>query len=95
MIGSLVHYNCGGSKAVGVVTDMFRYEANCPHRRLSKNCLVISIDWVTKDSKVMPQPVTPSQLFHGEPHPNEKYWPYDWHTKKWYNAHWFKVVSKI
>ena len=27
MIGNLVHYNCGESKAIGVVTDMFRYEA--------------------------------------------------------------------
>jgi len=95
MIGSLVHYNCGGSKAIGVVTDMFRYEANHPQRRLSNNCLVISIDWVTKDPKVMPQPVSPGQLFHEEPHPDEKFWPHDWHAKKWYNAHWFKVISKI
>ena len=92
MIGSLVHYNCGESKAIGIVTDMFRYEAPTRRRMINENSLVISIEWVVKD-QVMPQPLNPMVHSMAVENRDETYWPVDWHTKKWYNASWFKVVS--
>ena len=98
MIGSLVYYNCVGSKSLGIVTDMFRYEA--PGGRafgaLASNSLVISVEWLKKEGP-LPQAVSPST------HPlgshgfsvtgSESYWPIDWYKKKWYRADLFKVIS--
>tara|TARA_R100000008_G_C3565123_1_gene158665 strand:+ start:910 stop:1209 length:300 start_codon:yes stop_codon:yes gene_type:complete len=95
MIGYLVHYNCGGSKAIGVVTDMFRYEAPTRRRMIEKNTLMISVEWVKIDPNgKMPAPVYPhsSNVFGTQ---DESFWPLDWDKKRWYNAQWFKVISDV
>jgi len=95
MIGSLVRYNCGESKAIGIVTDIFRYEAPTRRRMINKNSLVISIEWVIKDPEVMPQSLNPRIQPAGDENRDDTYWPVDWHTKEWYSANWFKVVSDV
>ena len=95
MIGSLVHYNCAESKAIGIVTDMFRYEAPKGRRMVDKNSLMISVEWVKFDPNgKMPSPVYPHSSHVFGTH-DESYWPLDWDKKKWYNAQWFKVISGV
>ena len=93
MVGSLVHYKCGGSKAVGVVVDTFRYECPDPQRGLTPHSLMIAIEWVVKH-RFMPQPYTPRTAWHIEKG-DEPYWPTDWNTKRWYPFKNFQVISEV
>ena len=96
MIGNLVHYNCAGSTSIGIITDMFRYEAAVPRPGLGpyKNTLVVAVSWVKQEGPV-PQPLQPripGDFFTGG---DEEYWPIDWQKKKWYRADVFKVISNV
>ena len=95
MIGNLVHYNCAGSKALGIVTDCFRYEGP-GNRSFIKGDLIVSVEWVTHGEKI------PSQLYPHQPWqpdafeqalPDDAYWPVYWSNKKWYNMKFIKIIS--
>ena len=93
MIGDLVHYNCAGSEAIGVVVDFFRYESHKRSYMLPEsNELVVAVEWIKKD-KNMPRPMTPNYGMAGEP-TDAFCWPEDWDTRKWYRYRWFKTVSE-
>ena len=95
MIGSLVHYNCAGSLSVGVVTDMFRYEAPAPRPGPGpyKNTLLVSVEWVKREGP-LPQSLQPS-VYSEYTSSDEEYWPMNWQKKKWYRADVFKVISNV
>ena len=95
MIGNLVHYNCGGSKSIAIVTDFFRYEGENT-RTYRNGDVLISVEWVKK-SGGMPQSISPNYFRYSDMSMDNgrdtKFWPADWHTKRWYNLIYFKVIS--
>ena len=95
MIGNLVHYNCAGSLSIGVITDMFRYEApkGRPGPGPYKNTLVVSVEWVKREGP-LPQPLQPN-IYSEFSSSDEEYWPANWQKKKWYRADVFKVISNV
>ena len=93
MIGDLVHYNCGGSKAIGVITDWFRYEPRANASGDRAQCIYVSVEWIKK-SRPMPQALGPR---HYSPHERDEEigkWPEYWRTKPWYMLSTFKVISR-
>ena len=92
MIGNLVHYNCGGSSAVGIVVDWFRYESKDPRRGIPPQTIVVSVEWIKKD-KVMPQSIGPRDDWQ-TCKSDSTYWPANWQEKKWYPLRHFRVLSK-
>lgn len=98
MIGTLLHYNSAGSKAMGIVVDYFRYERKDSKSRVMQHGdVIIALEWVKKDDK-MPSQVWPARSWGtaGDDHLSSsdlRYWPLDYEKKSWYNLKHFKVIS--
>tara|TARA_R110000824_G_scaffold195992_1_gene378957 strand:- start:6375 stop:6692 length:318 start_codon:yes stop_codon:yes gene_type:complete len=96
MIGSLLHYNCASSQALGIVTAHFHYKG-LGGRGFSGGDVLVAVEWVKKD-KIMPQEASiiynwsPTGDIHGS-YKEEEHWPENSNAKTWYNFKYFKVLS--
>lgn len=99
MIGSLLHFNSAGSKAMGIVVDYFRYDRkNSMNRAMQFGDIIVALEWVKKDS-MMPSQVWPARSWgpDGDDHLSSsdlRYWPLDYEKKSWYNLKYFKIISE-
>ena len=91
MIGSLVHYNCAGSKALGIVIDFVRMPRGKSSGFIKKNDLLIAVAWAKTD-KIIPWSITPNLYWAGDP--EDDFWPAGWKNKRWYKASWFRTLME-
>lgn len=93
-IGDFVHYNCAGSKAIGLVVETWKYHSRYGHNnrrttlRLQNGDYLIRVEWLSDGLK-------PTVYF--PPHAHDRgpkdveYPPLD--KQAWYCARFFKIIS--
>ena len=53
MIGTLLHFNSGGSKAIAIVVDYFRYDRkDSRSRTMQFGDIIVALEWIKKDQKI-------------------------------------------
>jgi len=101
MIGTLLHYNSAGSKAIGVVVDWFRYDRpdkDNPNRYIQFGDVVVALEWIKYDDK-MPARIYPSRTWvppgapERDPAADLGYWPIGCEKKSWYKLKYFRIIS--
>jgi hypothetical protein len=90
MIGSIIHYNCAGSKSLAIITDLFVYRGEINYR-YRRGDTIISLEWISTDGQ-QPQGISPIKYGGLD---NTKFWKEGWERKKWYNLKHFKFISRV
>ena len=94
-VGDLVHYNCAGSKAVGIVVGTWEYQSRYGHNnrrptlRLNNGDYLIRVEWLSEGLK-------PTAYFPHSRHdkgPKDVVYP-PLEEQTWYSGRFFKVISR-
>jgi hypothetical protein len=99
MIGTLLHFNSGGSKAIAIVVDYFRYDRkDSKSRTIQFGDIIVALEWIKKDERI-PSQIWPARSWNVDGHDHSssvdlRYWPLDYEKKAWYNLKHFKIISE-
>jgi len=89
MIGSIVKYNCGGSKSIALVVGVDELDVpNYSSSLASEGDVLITVAWISGREELRP-----TSLYIMDKGVSSKRLSDRLRGKKWYNAKWFQIAS--
>ena len=89
MIGSIVEYNCGGSKSIALVIGVDKVDIPSYDSALaSEGDILITVAWMSGKEELRP-----TRLFIRDGGTQNKRLADRLQGKTWYNAKWFQIAS--
>ena len=89
MMGSIVKYNCGGSRSIALVIGVDTVDIPDYNTTLaSEGDILIAVAWMSGKEELRPM-----SLYIDGDHGHRKLLGGRLQGKTWYNAKWFKIAS--
>jgi len=95
MVGSLLHYNCAGSKELAICTHSFVYRGPKFTSRCAPGDVLVAVEWVTPALRSKRPSGIVQNSFDQTPTAKKSRaaYPTGEEYRVWYNFKWFKELS--